>query len=212
MSLEAVLGDAINRGKSANGTLTIGSGPDAQTLTFDATNFDVVRTIDLPSAAGTRQVELSLKGQGGLGYQLGSKRFVDSAQREVRGAAPTPLTATVTADKTKAAVGDDIEMTVAITSGAEEVRMPTVSIGIPAGFDADKTAIVHPAIKRTEILGRRLVIYLTELAAETTIQTTFRLTARRAGTLQPGLVRAWPYYEPDRSAWVEQSAFVVSAK
>lgn len=209
LALEVLLEQSARSGKPAIGEVAIRIGDrTVKTLTLTRDDNDVVREVTLPATPGNLEVGVELTGKGALSYQLAATHRVPAAD------APTvdaPLSLTVTPDRTAVKIGDVVVTQVRLEAGSALVRMPTVSLGIPAGFEVDPKTIRAAGLAKAEVLGRRLVLYLAKLEAGEVLDVRVRLTARREGTLKAGLASAWPYYEPDRAVYLEQAAFTVTA-
>jgi len=192
LALDALL-QANASTKEATGTLTIKTPTGLTTQHITAQDYDVVRTIALPSSPGRLALKATLKGQGALQYQLSATRNVPAAPTN------SPLTLTLQHPQT-ATQNTPIQVTLNLKT-TTPVRMPTIQVSIPAGFDLDP--ISHPAIQKHETLGRHLTLYLARLTPATPLNLTYTMTPRRTGTLNPGPSRAWPYYNPDQTTWLE---------
>lgn len=209
LALEGLLEHAAAAAAPAEGTVQVRLAGDLLArLDVTPADFDVVRTVELPPGAGRRDVSLEMVGDGGLRFQLAGTRMLPVA------AAPKletpPLAFSVTADRTRLALGETARVTVTLATTGSVVRMPTVTVGIPAGFELDDAGLDNiPQVARWEVIGRRLVLYLLRLDASDPMTASFGLTARRRGRVSAGAAVAWPYYEPDRKLYLETTPFVV---
>jgi len=199
LALEGLL--TVGQRRQARGTLTVAdSGQPPRRERFTADDADVMRSIALSPKPGKRNVEVALVGKGGFSYQLEATRYVPTALApKVKG----PLALKVTPNKTSVAVGEPVLMAVDLDAH-EKVRMPTLQIGLPAGFELQEDSIRGAGIQKHEVLGRTLVLYLTELVPGQPLKASYQLVARRVGHVSPGAAKAWPYYEPDKRVYAAQ--------
>lgn len=210
LSLEALLTAELRRTDATQGTVQV--DPDRSVrkeLAVSKADFDVVRHVALAADSGERRIGLSLKGEGSLRWQLAATRNVPVAEAPV---VKAPLSLDVSPDKTRLAVGQRTVVSVTLKAGDELVRMPTVSIGLPAGFEVDDRLLKKtPGLAKHETIGRQLVLYLTKLEKQTEFSAQFEVIALRSGTLHAGVAKAWPYYEPELTRYVVAPTFTVSA-
>jgi hypothetical protein len=68
-------------------------------------------------------------------------------------------------DKATVPLGARTTLRATMTAGSAPVRMPTLELGIPAGFELDEDALPRDGFDRVEVLGRRVVFYRQRLAA-----------------------------------------------
>ena len=208
LALEALLESEARSTSPASGTIVVTEdGKEAARLRVTEADFDVVRTVTLPARAGSHEVTLAMEGTGQLRWQLAATRNVAALDAPK---STGPLALTVTADRTAAGIGEDVHVTVHLEASSRSVRMPTITVGLPAGCELVETSLAQAKVSKHEVLGRRLVLYLEQLQPGEAFDTTFTLTARRAGLVAPGLASAWPYYEPDGVVRVEQAKLAIA--
>ncbi len=208
LSLEALLTAEATATAPADGMLSVAEhgrevGRDAVT----PEDYDVVRAFALDPAPGERALSARLNGEGGLRYQLSAVRRVPAADLD---ASDAPLTLAITTSANEATLGQAVTLSATMTAGDAQVRMPTIELGIPAGFELDEQALPG-GFDKIEVLGRRVVVYLQQMKAGESRTATFTMRARREGQTAPGPCRAWPYYEPDKAHWVEPAAIITRA-
>jgi len=209
LALSALLDSEAKNSVPAKGSVRVRlDGAEGGTIAVQPEDFDVVRTVALDSAPGHHALQLALEGEGRLSWQLAATRNVpaEEAPRDPSGL----LELVVTPDRTTLAIGETLQVSVRLTAKAV-VRMPTITIGLPAGVELDPTRFAAAKVARHEVLGRRVVLYLERLGAGEVFETTLPLTARRAGKVAPGLASAWPYYEPERIVRIEQPRLTILA-
>jgi hypothetical protein len=163
----------------------------------NAENADVVKAIRLP-ADQDAQVELRFAGTGGLRYQLGAEREVPVSAMK---SGEAPLTATLSLPDAPMARGKTVTGTLRIMATGGEVRMPLITVELPAAMDVDMARLEGQGFDKVELVGRRLAFYLQTLAAGSEKVVEVPLTPRRVGTLSGGVVRAQPYSDADQAAF-----------
>ncbi len=210
LALEALLTAEGQRTGKAEGNVvvTLDGSPFAR-LSLAAGDGDLVRTIALPPAATHYALGMTLEGEGALSVQLGATRNVDAASLP-KPKAPRLVLAVAGLPTEPMRLDSDVEYAVTVTTLEKAVPMPTVVVGIPAGFDVDwARAEAQTQPEKVERLGQRLVFYFKRFEAGAVTRLPLRLTARREGTVSPGLVSAYPYYEPEATEYVEPARLTV---
>jgi len=169
----------------AVGTVTIAvDGQPAQSLMLTPDQFDVMTTVDLASvpgllAAGEHEVSLTFSGTGKLSYNLVSNHHVPWKEEPV---AAGPLSISVNYDKTQLVLDETVKAKVAL---------------LTEDLDALRTA---KKLSMYEITGKQVILYVTELAAMSTLPIEYRLRATMPVRAGDGGAEVALYYEPAQKA------------
>lgn len=186
-------------------------------LALTADRSDVMTRIDLSSlaAAGEREVRLAFEGTGQASYNLVSSHHLpwSAVPREPAG----PLAVSLSYDKSSLSVDEAVEATAEVkNTTASTQNMVLVTLGIPPGFSVETAAldasISDSALSRYEITGRQLILYITELPAESTRRYNYRLRATMPVSASDGGAEAHLYYEPSTRTASPATALVVNSR
>ena len=201
LALDALLTrEALQRVRPDGQLVVTTPGGDAalrEVYVVNAGNADVVKAIRLPADRDAK-VELRFTGTGGLRYQLGAEREVPVNTVK---SATAPLTASFSLPDAPMARGKAVTGTLRIVAPRDEVRMPLITVELPAAMDVDMGRLEAQGFDKVELVGRRLAFYLQTLAAGSEKLVELTLTPRRVGTLSGGVVRAQPYYDADKASF-----------
>jgi uncharacterized protein YfaS (alpha-2-macroglobulin family) len=203
----------------AVGTVTVAvDGQPAQSLMLTPDQFDVMTTVDLASvpglvAAGEHEVALTFSGTGKLSYNLVSNHHVPWKEEPP---AAGPLSVSVNYDKTKLILDDTVKAKVAIKNHTKNMQnMLLVTVGLPPGFavlteDLDALRAAKK-LSMYEITGRQVILYVTELAAMSTLPIEYRLRATMPVRAGDGGAEVALYYEPTQKANAPATILEVTA-
>ncbi len=180
-------------------------GQLAREVTITSENTDVVHTLYLDGVeAGGHRLQLDVAGDGSaLLYQAVLAYYMPWEQ------APAPsgdrlMSLEITYDRTALQVDETMVANVRLSLDQPgTAQWVLVELGLPPGFDVvteDLEALIAQSagqkthIKRYEIAGRSLRLYLENLTAA--VRFNFRLRARLAVRAQTGGATAYDYYNP----------------
>ena len=201
-SVEAAIGLTMN-------------GKPVTTLRVDASNSDVLQLVDLKelTRTGDNVVELDLKGEGSLMYQVVGRHFVPSPKlAPVPGT--EPMTITVEYDRTELATEDILGVTATVINNRPaRAKMVIVDLGLPPGFTlipAQLDGLVETGkIQKYSVTGRQIIVYLRELGGNGKATMRYQLLAKyplRAKTTKSAV---YEYYNPSVRAETEPVELIV---
>lgn len=206
LALEALLETEKKRAPAVGQIVVRANGKVISRTAITQKDSDIAKTIELPATPGEHAVDIAFQGTGILQYQLASTRNTVEPQEDPS----APLELAVRFDRREVELGSAVLARVKLSARDQEVRMPTVSIGLPAGFQLDDRHLKHhPALAKHEVLGRKVILYLTQLAAKQEVDFELSLVATRGGRLSAGVTSAWPYYDPEQIRRVDGGRFEV---
>ncbi len=223
MSLKAMLASVRSGSENINATVTITvNGGTPQTARVTRENFDVVQmfTFDTAQLGDENTVEIAMTGEGNLMYQVAGNYYLPwnmLARYPELIEGGELVTLDVTYDRAELAMNDTVGVNVKVTLNEGQADSAIVDLGLPPGFSveaSDLQALVAyyqntpesyagPRIKRFEMTGRQLIIYVTNLTAGETLDFSYRLRARFPLRAQTPASAAYDYYNPTTSG--EQS-------
>jgi uncharacterized protein YfaS (alpha-2-macroglobulin family) len=138
--------------------------------------------------------------------------------------APEAVTIDVAYDRTDLRVDDTVEVTVDVRLNEPGVaEWALIDLGIPPGFTVvgeDLNALVarytdvpedypDPVIKRYELTGRQILVYIGNLSNEQPLSFSYRLRAKFPIVAQTPASSAYDYYNPEVSGLEEPQTIVV---
>jgi hypothetical protein len=202
--------------ESAVGTVDVAvDGAPFTTLSFDQTNGDVLRQVDLASLAttGDHQVTLSFVGTGKPSYSLVAGHHVPwaSVPKEPTG----PLSVDVAYDRTSLLVDETVETTVTLKN-LEKVtqNMVHATLGVPPGFEIQgedfEPELTSGQLSRWETTGKQLELYVPVLAPQASLVVTYRLRATMPIKAEDGGAKVFPYYQPDAKSTAPSTTLVAT--
>ena len=210
VGLQALILFATHSRTDVNMTVTLVSGSWSKEVTVDTANADVVQIVEVPVGD---TILLSAQGEGEVVTQV-VYRF---NRPEVE---PQPIEVFKIDVEYSA---DDIEVDDLITVSAEvtftppspiEAGMVVVDVSVPTGF-APVTDTVqqvvddNPRVKRFDVAGRKVILYIEELDPNKPVQFQFDAVALYPVKAQPVTSQVYSYYNPHwRGETLGQSVIV----
>ena len=206
-SLKALIlasGSAVG---GAKGEVTVlVNGQPAAAFTVTEEDSDVMRQFDLSGKIheGENRVALKFAGDGGLIYQIVSRYYLPWEVVAERDDLKGPLDITLVYDKTTLAQDDTATVTATISNTTDAiVEMPLIDLGLPPGFTLDaealETAVQEGRISKFTVAARQIIIYMEQLAPQTTITLHYKLKAKYPIKAQSAQSKAYPYYNPEKA-------------
>jgi len=197
MAIRALVAAAIGESRDLDLVVRIlRDGEEIDRVVANAANFDLLQTRLLPDD-GT--VDLVAEGRGSIGYQI-AKRF------HIPGSLVPPpkdmaLEVHYAADHVDVDDIVDVLVRVAYTGLAEKTGMAIIDVGIPTGFAAERPSLQAlvdaQAIKRFDLAGRKVIIYVESLASGKPLEFSFQVRALFPVRAAPVPSKAYDYYDPD---------------
>jgi len=179
-------------------------------------NSDVMQQVRIPApVAGANTIQLQYVGEGSLTYQIAGRYYLPwpDGPREQPGTG-APLSIGVQYDKTQLSQNDSVTLTATVHNNTSaRAEMPLIDLGVPPGFTVDPSALEAAVgsgkISKYTIAARQVILYLEKLDPNETLTLSYKLQARfpiRAKTPQS---KAYPYYNPEKTAIAPPVAMVV---
>ena len=213
MGLQALIASAALGGANVDMTVTLTSGDWSKTVDVNESNFDVVQILDVPVGAN---LELSAEGAGKVVAQV-VRRF---NRPEVDPQANEMFTIDVGYSAQDIEVDDLLEVTVAVRFTPTDpiaAGMVVLDVSVPTGFApvaATIEALVdeHPKLKRYDVAGRKVILYIDDMAPGESLQLVFDAVARYPVRAQPVTSQVYSYYNPEwRGETLGQSVTVTGS-
>ena len=166
MAFKALVNAALMQGRDIDaGISVLVDGEEIKKFVVNSDNFDVFQIIEI--AEGIEKIELEFSGSGNVNYQIVKKFNVLLPKIPVK----TDLELQVEYDTENIEVNDMIN--VAVKAGysglSKSTGMMIIDVGVPTGFSpVASTLIDHledEKITRYELAGRKVIIYVNELAS-----------------------------------------------
>jgi hypothetical protein len=165
---------------------------------------DVVRQFILPKirAGKTHRLKVREQGDGGAGYQIIFRQYVDLVDREIEN---KPLSIAIDYDRTSLSVSDVVSATATVHNNLNTTApMVILDLPIPAGFsvtgDDFEQALEQSKIAKYETTQRSMVIYLRAMQPGEEFQIQYRLRATMPVKVTAPAPAAYLYYDPDQRA------------
>ena len=198
VGLQAMTRFATDAKSDVDITVTLTAGDWNRRLTITPDNADVLQTIEVPAGAG---IEVEARGEGQVVMQA-VRRFnlptVENVGKPVFDIDVDYGTGHVDVD-------DLITISADITFNPPEFvesGMVVLDISIPTGFSpvmesVERMAEADPRIKRRDLAGRKLIIYIEDMAAGETLSLEFQARALFPVRAEPVTSAVYSYYRPE---------------
>ena len=215
VGLQALIGYAAQARFDVDMTVDLVSGDWSRQVVITADNADVVQIVELPDGADLR---VSAAGSGRVVAQV-VQRF---NMPEVDRPAVEMFRIDVEYSADHVAVDDLIEVTARLSftppespGPAPDAGMVVLDVAVPTGF-APVTETVemlvedHERVKRYEVAGRKVILYLEDLPPGEELELRFDARARYPVRAQPVTSQAYSYYTPQWRAETLGASVTVS--
>ena len=198
VGLQAMTKFASNAKSNVNMTVSITAGDWTKRLTITPESGDVLHTFEVPSGA---RIDVTGEGEGQVVVQA-VRRFnmptVDTKGRPV-------FDIEVDYGTDHVDVDDLITISADVTFNPPdfvEAGMVVLDIAIPTGFGAvtesiERMAEGEPKIKRHDVAGRKVIIYIEDMAAGETLSVQFQARALFPVRAEPVTSKVYSYYRPE---------------
>ncbi len=198
VGLQALIASASLAGTDINMTVTLTSGDWEKTVDVNETNFDVVQILDVPVGAN---LELSADGSGVVVAQV-VRRFY---RPEVDPQAIEMFTISVDYSYGDIEVDDLLAVSVSVQftpSDPVSAGMVVVDVAVPTGFAPSAGTVralmeEHPRLKRSDIAGRNVILYIDDMAPGESLHLFFEAVALYPVRAQPVTSQVYSYYNPE---------------
>ena len=216
MALKALLESVKIGAEDVGATVQIDlNGGQGQEITITPDNFDVVQMVRFEdiSPGGQNVVNIAVEGKGELMYQISGSYYLPWADvPQFTGEEGELVSIEVTYDRTELQVDDTVQVDVRVNLNKPgRAEWVLVDLGIPPGFKVnteDLSALVNqyqdlpedyelPTIKRYELTGRQILLYLGNLSQGNPLNFSYRLQAKYPLIAQTPGSSVYDYYNPD---------------
>ena len=198
VGLQGLIASASLAGGDVDMTVTLTSGEWSQTVDVNESNFDVIQILDVPVGA---DLELSTEGKGKVVAQV-VRRF---NRPEVDPQPVEMFTIDVDYSAENIEVDDQIAVSVAVRFTPTEsiaAGMVVLDVSVPTGFAPVAQTIEalleeHPKLKRYDVAGRKVILYIDDMAPGDSLRLAFDAVALYPVRAQPVTSQVYSYYNPD---------------
>lgn len=173
----------------------------------DANNSDMMQSFDLAPhlKAGDNQVDVVMKGESGLMYQILSRHYMPWQKVPQPIAKKKVVDIDVTYDRTKLAANDLLHAKATLRYSGE---VPTfnviVDLGIAPGFTVDAgefaEMVAAKKIAKFSVTSRQVTLYIGDVKPGETLTFDYSLRAKYPLRVQAPGATAWEYYTPANRA------------
>ncbi len=198
VGLQAMTQFATTARSDVDMTVMLTAGDWIKRVTITPDNADVLQTIEVPAGAG---IEVEARGEGQVVVQA-VRRFnlptVENVGKPVFDIDVDYGTGHVDVD-------DLITISADVTFNPPEFvesGMVVLDISIPTGFSpvmesVERMAEADPKVKRRDLAGRKLIIYIEDMAAGETLSLEFQARALFPVRAEPVISAVYSYYRPE---------------
>jgi CD109 antigen len=197
VALQALTEYASMSATDTDMTVTIHAGDMTKEIKISPENFDVTQTVEVPAGAA---VELSAKGKGEAVVQGVLRYNLPEAEQTAR-----VFDINVDYNTAQVAVNDLIDVKASVTFRPPEpikAGMVVVDISVPTGFAAVDESLAklldRPNIKRYDVAGRKVIVYIEDMDPGDTVSFSFQARALYPVKAKSTVSSAYSYYTP---AW-----------
>ena len=222
MALKAFVESVRSGAEDVDATVVVSvDGSRERTLRVTPETFDVVQSIvyeDLPLGRDTT-VGITVEGEGNLMYQVTASGYLPwdrvTAYPELLPAGEL-VTIDVAYDRTELAVDDTVEVSVAVRMQMPEgaAEQAIIDLGLPPGFTVETGDLARlvarfedvpedyefAQVKRFELTGRQIILYVRNLSGMQPLTFSYRLRANFPLVAQTPASTAYDYYNPSTAA------------
>lgn len=196
VALQALIEYAALGAADADMTVTVTAGDVTEAIRITPENYDVTQVIPVPTGVMV-QVEAEGKGeavvQGVLRYNLPAAEG-ETSVFDIR----------VDYDTEHVAVNDLVDIDVSVTFDPPvpmKAGMTVLDVSVPTGFaaveDSLESLLADRNIKRYEIAGRKVIVYIEDMAPGATVSFSFQAMALYPVSAKGVASTVYAYYTPD---------------
>ena len=198
VGLQGLIASASLAGGDVDMTVTLTSGEWSQTVDVNESNFDVIQVLDVPVGAN---LELSTEGQGKVVAQV-VRRF-NRPEVDPRPVEMFMIDVDYSAENIE--VDDQIAVSVAVRFTPTQsiaAGMVVLDVSVPTGFAPVAASIgalleEHPKLKRYDSAGRKVILYIDDMAPGDSLRLAFDAVALYPVRAQPVTSQVYSYYNPN---------------
>ncbi|HPA47590.1 MAG TPA: MG2 domain-containing protein, partial [bacterium] len=201
LALKAMILSLGNATEEMEGTVVVKvDGKSANEIKITPDNCDVVRLVNLGviENPGNHQIELELKGDGSILYQIVGSYFVPWGKE----GKVEPLSIAVNYDRTQLERNETVTCKVTARNNTpRRAEMVILDLGIPPGFTAEREALDNAVkaekIAKYTLTGRQATIYLRFLDTNSEFSLDIPMKARLMITAKTPESKIYEYYNPE---------------
>ena len=235
MSLKALIESVRSGAESVDATVTVTlNGGQAKTLRVTPETFDVVQMVifdDIPIGRES-EVGITMTGEGNLMYQIATSTYLPwdilPYYQEALGEAEDLVTIEVAYDRTELTMDDTVRVDVRVmlnVPGAS-AEQSIIDLGLPPGFSVETEGLARlvaqsarssgeasgAQIRRYELTGRQIILYVSDLRGGEPLSFSYRLRAQFPLVAQTPASTAYDYYNPSMAAAAAPLMLTVTEK
>jgi CD109 antigen len=177
-------------------TVTLKAGNVTKEIKITPDNFDVTQVVEVPAGVS---VELSADGKGEAVVQGVLRYNLPEAEKT-----PGVFDIKVDYNTSQVAVNDLIDIHAGVTFNPPEplkAGMVVVDISVPTGFAAVNDSLAklleQKKIKRYDVAGRKVIVYIEDMSPGDTVSFAFQAQALYPVKAKSTVSSAYSYYTPD---------------
>ena len=164
--------------------------------------FDVVQQVEIPAAEGENVIELSLKGEARVSYQVFGRYYLPWSK------VPEPsrpvLEISTRYDRAELRLSDRLKAVTTLRYHGPGTFMVIADLGIPPGFTPDTASfealVKERVIDKYSFTGRQITLYFGRVEKGRTHEIEYALTPRFPIRAQAPRPNAYEYYSPQNEA------------
>lgn len=213
-TLKTLLLAATKGTSAAIGSLFVEvDGEVVHSLELTEDQSDVMTTVDLAAyASGQRQISLTFSGEGKASYNLVSNYNVPWNEAPVE--AEGPLSVAIAYDRTRLQLDELVTASVTVRNNTSNTQnMALVTVGLPPGFELQREDfapyLANGSLSRFELTGKQLILYVSELAPNVTLEFRYGLRATMPVRASDGGSSVHLYYQPDLKSKAQEQTLEV---
>ncbi len=232
LSLKALIQSVRAGAENVNATVTVSlNGGQTRTVEVTKGNFDVVQllTFDDVRPGAANVVDINVEGQGNLMYQVSGSYYLPWDKLSLypdKVESKEAVKIDVAYDRTELAVDDTVTVNVTVSLNEKDGRADwaLIDLGLPPGFTVqteDLDALVArykdvppdyalPTLKRYELTGRQILVYIGDLSYGNPLTFSYRLRAKFPLVARTPASSAYDYYNPEVSGEAAPQTLVVN--
>lgn len=185
-----------------------------RTVTVDDANEDVTQQLVFDAVADGAQVTITVDGERAPRYQLVTDYYLPWGA-VAEGESDAPVRVDVRYDRSEIEVNETVGVQAVVdVLHAQRSDMLLVAVGLPPGFTPVSAGlerlVSQNRIDRYELIGNRIVFYLSGLSDGDRLTLPYELQARYVVRAQTPSGEAYNYYAPDQASDVAPQRIVVT--
>ena len=215
VGLQALIESAQLDRTDVDAGIVLSSGEWSHVVNVDGTNADIVQRVEIPGGEGLR---LESTGKGEVIAQVVHR--YNMPEVDVQEVERFQIEVDYSAEHV--AVDDLIDITSRVsfsTSPGEsaDAGMIVLDVAVPTGFEPVRETVATlvesvPRVKRFEVAGRKVILYIEDLEEGEWLEVEFQARAQYPVRAQPVTSEVYSYYQPDWRSEVLGASVVVEGR